>query len=210
MPPKSSSYTVSSDVFSQRIIDFLDESKKMIPGHYKRSPCFMCDLNLPNATWALLCSPNDYENHILTTLSSYLFCLSFSATHKAGNRLDIVLCQYPWFSAISVQNNCHISDHYPLMFNLYDNTGTPISNRLTTRYSFYSHDELVQFRETWASFTFVDYPSTATVDHFHDHLLFSISNVFKIKTKKKFQLSFYYSPHRVHPLNKKDYTTKVW
>ena len=154
LPPKKSSHFVSCDVLRQCIIDFLDESKKMIPGQHERSLCVMGDLNLPNATWALLCSPHDFENHILTTLSSYdLFPLNFSATHKAGSILDNVLCQHQCFSYISVDISCNLSDHYPLMFTLYDNTETtPISNLLTSRYSFNSHDDLVKFEEGWASY----------------------------------------------------------
>ena len=113
----------------------------------------MGDLNLPNAPWALMCSPHYFENHFLTTLSSYdLFSLNFSATHKAGSLLDKVLCQHRCFSDISVDISCHLSDHYPLMFTPYDNTETPISSMLTSRYSFNSHDELVKFKESWASY----------------------------------------------------------
>ena len=184
--PKNSSYIVSCDVLRRCIIEFLDESKKIIPGYYKRSLYVMGDLNLPNATWALMCSPNDYENQILTTLSSFdLFHLNFSTTHKAGNILDNMLYQHPFFSDVSVDINCHICDHYPLMFTLNDNTETPISNPLSSRYSFTSHDELVKFEQSWASCTSVDYaPSTGTVDHFYDHLLSSIQAYLKWKPRR--------------------------
>ena len=93
LAPKNISLIVPCDVFRQFIIEFLDGSKKMKPCYYKRSLSVTGDLNLPNATGALMCSHTDYENHILTTLSSFdLFPLKFSGVHKAGNILDNVLC----------------------------------------------------------------------------------------------------------------------
>ena len=50
----------------------------------------------------------------------------------------------------------------------------------------------------------MNYPSNTTVDDFDDHSLSSISSVFEMKTKKRLQLLFYYSPHTIHSLNKKD------
>ena len=168
----------------------------------------MGDLNLPNATWVLSCSPNDFENHNLTALSSFdIFLFNFSVTHKASTILDKVLCQHPCFSDISVEINCQISDHYPLMFTRYDNTETPISNPLTWRYSFNSLDAFVKFEGNWVSFTFVDNPSTLTVDQFYDNLLSSIASMFEMKTKKRLKLPFYYSPHTTHRII--DWTKKT-
>ena len=140
LPPKNSSYIVSCDVFCQCIIDSFVESKKMIQGHYKRSLCLRGHLNLPNATWALMCSPIVYENHIFTTIFYFnLFSVHFSATHKGGNILDNVLCHYPWFFDISGRINFHINNHFLLMFTLYDNTETLFSNPLTSGGLFFCH-----------------------------------------------------------------------
>ena len=124
------------------------------------------------------------------------FSVNFSAIHKINDIIDNVFCQQPCFSGLSDDISFRVSDHYPIMFTLYHFTETTISNPLTSRHGFNSQDEFVKFEESWASITFVDYPSTATVNQFYEPLLSSKSSLLKRKPRRG--CNFFSTTHRIH------------
>ena len=109
-----------------------------------------------------------------------------------------------------MHENFLLSDHSPFLFTCGSVNSSFKSSPLTCSYSFDSTHQMPSFIDSWSTFTFVDFPSPATITSFYSHLNINIPIIFRQKRGKRLISPLCYSSHTIHYSNVKDTAEKKY